>query len=716
MAKQKYITASGIIYSSELKTIHKSGNKLQPIYEAFTNAWEAIFERFGIDNLQRGNITITFNMHENLFEKEESNQNLINIEVKDNGSGLNISSFKRLENLRDISKGINNKGTGRVQFLHYFNKTIIDSVYNKGKSFEHIVVTLSKMKPFINNNAIIRIDKKEKTEEGGIGTKVTFEQLLDEKKDKLFYENILPIDIKKELIIHFMSKFCENRERLPKIIIRRNTLPNNDLLEESISKDDIPMPDKSESFNVYKSKLDEKNKVIDADSYEKFELLAFCRPSEEIRANMIYLISDGALAQSINIDGLKSDDAIDGKRYLFLLRSEYFDCIDNDDRGNLALVRESDFKRQNENYLFPEECILIDNIKEKTNDRIANLYPCFKKKKEEAIENLQELKDLFLIDDEIINSFRKRIKSSDNDEIILKSIYATDSEIAAKGDAELKKEYDALKSLNPNQVDYDKQITKHSSAVAKLIPQQNRNNLTKYIARREIVLKIFQMILDRELLRLKKGERINEVVLHNLIFRQSSNEPEKSDLWLLDDQYMYFKGCSESKLDQIEINGIKLIKENLTQEEQIYKNRLMYEDKKKDVGIERPDIFLYPDEGKCIIVEFKAPDVDVSQHLGQINRYATIINNLSDERFNIHAFYGYLIGENINYENISDTDVYFKNAPHLNYIYRPNYPIKGKFNRVEGDLYTEIIKYSDILKRAKLRNKIFLEKLHGLKQ
>lgn len=38
MAKQKYIKASGIIYSSELNTIHKSGNKLQPIYEAFTNA------------------------------------------------------------------------------------------------------------------------------------------------------------------------------------------------------------------------------------------------------------------------------------------------------------------------------------------------------------------------------------------------------------------------------------------------------------------------------------------------------------------------------------------------------------------------------------------------------------------------------------------------------------------------------------------------------
>lgn len=36
---------------------------------------------------------------------------------------------------------------------------------------------------------------------------------------------------------------------------------------------------------------------------------------------------------------------------------------------------------------------------------------------------------------------------------------------------------------------------------------------------------------------------------------------------------------------------------------------------------------------------------------------------------------------------------------------------KGKFGRLDGALYTEIIKYSDLLKRAELRNKMFIKKL-----
>lgn len=128
----------------------------------------------------------------------------------------------------------------------------------------------------------------------------------------------------------------------------------------------------------------------------------------------------------------------------------------------------------------------------------------------------------------------------------------------------------------------------------------------------------------------------------------------------------------------------------------------------------RPDIFLYPEEGKCVIIEFKAPEVDASDYLDQITLYASLFNNLSDDEFKIHTFYGYLVGENVDYEAISDKNPYFIEAANLKYIFRPDYPIKGKFDRSQGNLYTEIIKYSDILERAKNRNRIFLEKLEAL--
>ena len=124
-------------------------------------------------------------------------------------------------------------------------------------------------------------------------------------------------------------------------------------------------------------------------------------------------------------------------------------------------------------------------------------------------------------------------------------------------------------------------------------------------------------------------------------------------------------------------------------------------------------MLLYPAEGKCIIVEFKAPDVEVSQHLDQINRYAMIIHNLSDPSFHFNTFYGYLIGENVDYDSIQESNSDFKQAANLKYIFRPNYIVPGRFGHKDADLYTEILKYSDLLKRAQDRNRVFIDRLEG---
>ena len=165
--------------------------------------------------------------------------------------------------------------------------------------------------------------------------------------------------------------------------------------------------------------------------------------------------------------------------------------------------------------------------------------------------------------------------------------------------------------------------------------------------------------MNKNLEKLEQGGRVDENLLHNLIFQQHSTDTKDSDLWLLDDQYLYFDGCSEKLLDKIEIDGVKLIKEELTEEEKSYKVRQLG-DKMIDVGHRRPDILLYPTEGKCIIIEFKAPDVDVSEHLDQINKYAMVINNLSNDNFKIHSFYGYIVGENIEYDFIEERNSSFK--------------------------------------------------------
>ena len=708
----EYIKAHGIIYANELKSIHKSRNPMQPIFEAFTNAWEAIFERFTAEHLQNGKIVITFHYTSGMFNEEEHKScTLDKIEIYDNGLGINEKSFERIVNLRDNSKSALNKGTGRVQFLHFFNETIFESIYEKTNGeHERIVLVLSKKDAFLRENAILRKDSAELTSSSEYGTLVTFINPIDEKNDGEFFNKITPFDVKNELIIHFLSRFCESKKHLPQIIIER--YENGKKLEPIfIKKEDIPNPDKTESLDVHYSKL-ENGKVVDSLNCEHFTLLSFVQSQEQLKKNCIYFVSNGAIAQEVSIDSLQADDSIDGNRYMFLLRGNYFDSIEDDLRGNLHLIKESEFKKQGE--LFPEECILVDKIKEETNEKINSVYPEFQARKNEALKNLDELKQMFLIDEDRIVSLRKKIKTSDSDEQILAAIYRADMELVAKRDARIKAQYEQLKSLSPANQDYQIKLTEQVNSFVKLVPQQNRTNLTKYIARRKLVIEIFDMILSKELECVNEKGRVDEALLHNLIFQQHSVDTESSDIWLLDDQYLLFNGCSEKQLDKIEVNGVKLLKENLTDEERAFKIRHNMDGGEIDTGIRRPDILLYPEEGKCIIIEFKAPDVEVSMYLSQINKYAMMINNLSDDSLQIHAFYGYLIGENINYDYIQEAESAFKEAAYLKYLFRPNYDVPGRFGRPTGNLYTEIIKYSDILKRAKLRNKIFLDKLEKI--
>ena len=180
---------------------------------------------------------------------------------------------------------------------------------------------------------------------------------------------------------------CESRSSLPTIELVR--YEDNVALEPLyICQEDIPTADKVEHFTVKYSKLDDNNKVIEINRTEEFTLMSFVLNETELSRNSIYYVSNGALAQENSIDGLAKKDSIDGKRYMFLLSGEYFDHVDDDLRGNLHLVKESAFKKQNEGNLFAEEELLIDNIIAQTNVKIADIYPLFSTKREETLRNL----------------------------------------------------------------------------------------------------------------------------------------------------------------------------------------------------------------------------------------------------------------------------------------------------------------------------------------
>ena len=711
MSYPKFIKASGIYLPRELDTFkRKKGSYMQPIFEAVTNAWEAIMDKFGNDRMNNGKITIKLFASKGLELGSDSDYHIQKISIEDNGIGLDEANLTRLQNLRDPSKGHSNNGTGRIQFLFFFGSTTVESISssNKAKS-KQVKVTMSMNEVFLRNNSIIRLDEENDVAAQPSCTIVSFNNPLD-KKESQAYGALTAAVLKSDIIHHTLARLCDNREKLPQIIIERYVNDELDDIQE-IKSSDIPVPDKDENVDVPYATIREK-KVVKTDRNETFRIRSFVVPEMRLDGNRLYLVSKGELGNTLPLDLLADKESIDGNRYMFLLSGDYLDARDSDDRGNINLMKESELKKtitSDGNLFAEEEVVLKDHIVEEVNKKISTLYTVLEEKEREKDDKIQELQEMFLLNPETVNAIRSKVKKHSSDADILKLVYEGEMEKIANMDASIKKAVKDVEALDPTKSNYQEELQQLVNDFTSMLPEQNRNALSKYIARRKLVLELFDKILHNEIESLPEGERIDENVLHNLIFRQHTDDPNSSDLWLLEDQYLYFEGCSEKELNKIKINGTNLLKKKLTEEEEAYKLR-----QEKDVGTKRPDVLLYPAEGKCIIVEFKAPDVEVSQHLDQINRYAMIIHNLSDPSFHFNTFYGYLIGENVDYDSIHESNSDFKQAANLKYIFRPNYIVPGRFGHKDADLYTEILKYSDLLKRAQDRNRVFIDKLEGV--
>lgn len=683
---------------------------MQPIFEAVTNAWEAIMDKFGSDNLNQGKITITLNVSKGLDLDNNTVHTIQAIQISDNGIGLDEDNLTRLQNLRDPSKNHSNNGTGRVQFLFYFGSTVLESIseLSENKS-RRVKATLSCNELFLQNNSIMRLEEDEEIDRQDSKTILTFNNPI-EPKDSKAYGALTAALLKTDIINHSLARFCDNRDNLPQIMIERYVNQELDGTE-TIVANDIPVPEKEEDLEVKYATVKDK-KIVRTDQAESFHIRSFAVPDNKIDANRLYMVSKGELGNTLPLDNLSEKETIDGNRYMFLLSGKYLDEQDSDDRGNISLVKEKELKKlykEGDSMFQNEQFILQENLVDEVNHKISSIYEVFSQKEQEKEDNINELQEMFLLDPATVDSIRSKVKKSTTDAEILKMVYESEMVKVADLDASIRHAVQSVDALDPSEPEYQAKLKELVDDFSAKIPEQNKSALTKYIARRKLVLELFDKILHNETDALRGGKRIDEDVLHNLVFKQHSTNPQSSDLWLLDDQYLLFEGCSEKELNKIKINGTNLLKQELTNEEKAYKTR----QETKDLGTRRPDVLLYPAEGKCVIVEFKAPEVDVSLHLAQINRYAMIIHNLSDPKFKINTFYGYLVGENIDYDSVQESDTYFKFAANLGYLYRPNLPLPGKFGHQDGDLYTEVIKYSEILKRAQNRNKAFIDKLEA---
>jgi len=706
MIELGFIQAYGISYQGTLPKIRKNKNQLQPLFEAFTNSLETLKP---LDKSDK-KITIGLHLTKNIFSDEEGKFNFKKFTVVDNGEGLTDEEFERLISLNDNRKGFSNKGTGRVQFLHFFHDTFITSIYQTPDSptgYRERKIKMSKNKAFLDNNAIINYLSNDETAQNETSTIVSFELPISEKNTRYYDELNLEI-LKEELINRYLAYFCENKNTMPQILLE-HWVDDKSINSIEIKSEDIPKVNYEKDFTIYYSErapLGKSHVLIKTPKYESFNLKSFIISGEKLSRNEIKLTSKGEIAKSIKLDNLSPTDKINDKRYLFLLSSDYINDRDSDNRGDIKIMTREEFKNKKEDEgLFKDKEIVIEDIEESTNEIIVNYYGEIKKKNDDKLDNLEKLKNMFLLNEETMGSLKFGLNESDGE--ILRKVYQSDVKLIAKRDAEIKHQIEELEKITPDKSPkYMSELTEKVNAIVKTIPLQNRTALTHYVARRKLVLELFDKILNKQIEILQNGGRIDEKIMHNLIFQQSSSNPTESDLWIINEEFIYFTGVSEHRLSQVMIGEKRLFKDEFEEEEERYLNSLGQ--RRLD---SKPDILLFPEEGKCIIIEFKAPDVNASFHLTQIDKYANLIRNYTNDEFQITRFYGYLIGESIEARDVLGTVSRYEYSPNFKYLFRPSENVIGYDGRENGSIYSEVIKYSTLLKRAELRNRVFIYKL-----
>lgn len=694
----QYIDPESLYWKGVLHNFSKSRTALQPIFEAFTNAIEAIkIKQQSVKNY-KGEILIRINATETTVQ---DSFNFVSLSITDDGIGFDDEQFKRFNTFRDITKGFKNLGSGRIQYVHYFDNTNIKSVFEQeGKYFER-EFTVSKKKAFLDKNAIVLHRTCKEVNKNETKTTITFNGLLENSG---VYNKLDENELKEQLKKRYIHYFCHNRKNIPAINIQffvQSILKG----ETTIKETDFPAIDKTEKAFIQYSKIKSDGKSIEKlEKSIEFKIDAFKIPSYLIDNNDLKLVSKGEIVDEsdIKLESIPKGEHVKGNKYIFLISSEYIDDRDTDMRGILNIPTMDNFTK-NRN-LFTEEEIILEEIQESVNSKINSMYPEIEEVKQVHKEQLEKLKEMFLLDDETASTINVSINDSESK--ILEKFYEAEAKKAAALDASIKDSVDQLERLDTTAPNYLEDLKKEVDKLVKTIPLQNKKSLTHYVARRKLVLDLLAKVLDKKLEVQQSGREINEALIHDLLFQQGDNNPENSDLWIINEDFIYFKGSSNIVLSQVEVDNDKLFKEEFTTEEEKYL-RSLGENRK----IKKPDVLLFPEEGKCIIIEFKAPDVNVSDHLTQIDKYAGLIRNYTNDKFQITTFYGYLLGESIESRDVLGAVSSYEESYQFDYLFRPSTKVVGFDGRNNGSIYTEVIKYTTLLERAKQRNKIFIGKL-----
>lgn len=691
-----------------LKNTRINHNHYVVIDELFSNAVDSYLIRKNIEKDIEG-LQVKFLIEffdQNLFDKNKVD---MRITCTDNGAGFGDEQTKAFVT-KDTSykddlsiSGVGKcKGSGRVQFFHYFSKLKINSVYKNESNYINRKLDIDLSVKEIDKDSFITTDPENQI----IATTFILDTIKPEIQEKIFSSVNIKADfsvtaLKQHLIIAFLQRFVSLKENIENFCIILQSKYNEEESKETLILDDLPAVSSEKEMEVYRK--NEKGENLT--ERQKFKVFHYKLDKNKfnLQRNTVALCAKSSTVKFITNRYLKTkhlqNNDIDGYYHVVLIESEYLDIVVNEQRDDFEIP--SSFQSED---AFSNNLISFDDIYDHIDDYIFEILSPPNWEKEIIIGNIN---NKYGISSNMIAEANVRIRYGDTEESVVRRVLSSYQEKIIQDTSDIFDMKQEIAKMEPTGIAFREKINELAWKYTSSLKSIDMANLSQVIVRRAAILEILDLAVNKNLkMQIENTEKQqNEKIIHNIFFpmQKDSKEIEDHDIWILNEEYHYYEYISSDKqLAAIKLsNNVPLFEADIDIELQKIFEKNYGENTKK-----RPDIAIFNNEGSVIIIEFKAPEVSMDAHTGDLMEYAQLLAAKSNGQ--LKKFYGYLIGSTIN----SNRVLGFTRFPSGKGWFGTHEVTEHTSGRRIGELYSEILFYEDIVERAKKRLETYKNKLN----
>lgn len=697
-----------------LKNTKLSSNPYVVFEELISNAIDSFLIRKSDDSTAENleiKISVDFSPADLLNDKFD-----ISVTCTDNGCGLGEEQLKAFltkdtSYKDDLSiSGIGKcKGSGRVQFFHHFSNVKIDSVYRDGE--------IKLKRSLIYTDAQKEIGESDFTHpvevDDPVGTKIRLSHFKDSTRDRIFHgEDLRAIfslkQLKNQTLVAFLQRLIGLESQLGEFLISFTVTTVEDSSKKTdtvtLKRSDLPKISSTKAAQVKEQDpktgrplathktLTLSHYKLDAQSYNlPRNAIAFCAKSSPVKD-----ITNRYLRTKT-----EQNSPMEGFHHIILIEGDILDTHVNEQRDDFDNIPDEIQAGD----LFAVETVSYQSIYEAIDDVIAELITPPDWKKEEVVNDMAEK---FGVSEAMLSDTDTRVRYGDSAQSVVERVLKKYQERIITDTAKIFDLKEEIVNSEPDTDEFRTKINELSWRYTASLKSFDMANLSQLIVRRAAIVDVLSLACRKQLtkqLNLEGKRRQDERIIHSIFFpmRKDSTEVRDHDIWLLSEEYHYYDYISSDKpLAKILWDD----NTNLFDPDIDSEFDKLLRDRTDENGGKRPDIALFNKEGSAIIIEFKAPDVPMDDHTGDLIEYAHLLAAKSGGR--LKKFYGYLIGDTLNPLRLQ------------NWIRFP--AGKGFFNssavqdpytgRQLGELYSEILFYDDVVERAKKRIGVYQGKLN----